>query len=360
VTAKILVVDDTPQNVKLLADLLQAKGYAVATAADGEAALARLAQEAPDLVLLDVMMPGLTGYEVCRRIRDEPKTALLPVVLVTALDPQQERVKGIEAGADDFLSKPINQQELFARVRSLLRIKRLQDEVKDWNARLEARVREQVAQLERLARLKRFFSPQLAELLVAEGEDMLKAHRREVNVAFLDLRGFTAFTERAAPEEVMGLLREYHGALGRLVMRHGGTLERFAGDSVMVFFNDPVPMERPAEQAVRMALDAQGAFAPISAAWAKKGFELALGAGIAQGYATLGAIGFEGRWDYAAIGGVTNLAARLCAEAKGGELLICQRTMASVDEAAELEPVGPLSLRGFAQPLPAYRVTKLK
>jgi adenylate cyclase len=358
--AKILVVDDTPQNVKLLADLLQAKGYAVVTAADGEAALARLAQEAPDLVLLDVMMPGLTGYEVCKRIREEPKTALLPVVLVTALDPQQERVKGIEAGADDFLSKPINQQELFARVRSLLRIKRLQDEVKDWNAQLEARVREQVAQLERLSRLKRFFSPQLAELLVAEGEEMLKAHRREVNVAFLDLRGFTAFTERAAPEEVMGLLREYHGALGRLVMRHGGTLERFAGDSVMVFFNDPVPMERPAEQAVRMALDAQDAFAPIGAAWAKKGFELALGAGIAQGYATLGAIGFEGRWDYAAIGGVTNLAARLCAEAKGGELLVCQRTMASVDEAAELEPVGPLSLRGFAQPLPAYRVTKLK
>jgi len=358
--AKILVVDDTPQNVKLLADLLQAKGYAVVTAADGEAALARLAQEAPDLVLLDVMMPGFTGYEVCRRIREEPGTALLPVVLVTALDPQQERVKGIEAGADDFLSKPINQQELFARVRSLLRIKRLQDEVKAWNAQLEARVREQVAQLERLARLKRFFSPQLAELLVAEGEEMLKAHRREVNVAFLDLRGFTAFTERAAPEEVMGLLREYHGALGRLVIRHGGTLERFAGDSVMVFFNDPVPMERPAEQAVRMALDAHDAFAPIGAAWAKKGFELALGAGIAQGYATLGAIGFEGRWDYAAIGGVTNLAARLCAEAKGGELLVCQRTMASVDGAAELEAVGPLSLRGFAQPVAAYRVKGMK
>jgi adenylate cyclase len=358
--AKILVVDDTPQNVKLLADLLQAKGYEVSTAANGNAALERLAADAPDLVLLDVMMPGLTGYDVCRNIRADPATALLPVVLVTALDPQQERVKGIEAGADDFLSKPINQAELFARVKSLLRIKRLQDEVRGWNQELEARVREQVTQLERLGRLKRFFSPQLADLLVAEGEEMLKAHRREVNVAFLDLRGFTAFTERAAPEEVMALLRDYHACLGALVMSHGGTLERFAGDSVMVFFNDPVPMERPALEAVRMALAAMRAFEPLAAAWTKRGFELALGAGVAQGYATLGAIGFEGRWDYAAIGGVTNLAARLCAEAKGGEVLVCQRTMASIDEQATLEPVGPLALRGFAQPVPAFRVVATK
>lgn len=358
--ARILVVDDTPQNVKLLADLLTVKGYAVTTAADGAAALEKLAADTPDLVLLDVVMPGLSGYDVCRKIRADPRTALLPVVLVTALDPQQERVKGIEAGADDFLSKPINQQELFARVRSLLRIKRLQDEVKDWNATLEERVREQVAQLERLGRLKRFFSPQIADAVIAGGEEALRAHRREVSVLFFDLRGFTAFTERAAPEEVMGLLHEYHRLIGPLVMAHEGTLERFAGDSVMVFFNDPVPMARPSEQAVRMALEAQRSFASLGAAWGKRGFELALGAGIAQGYATLGAIGFEGRWDYAAIGGVTNLAARLCAEAKGGEVLLCQRTMASVDEVADLEPVGPLQLRGFTQPVSAFRVTGLK
>jgi class 3 adenylate cyclase len=359
-TGRILVVDDTPQNVKLLADLLQAKGYGVTTAADGESALERLKAEAPDVVLLDVMMPGLSGYEVCERIRADPRTALLPVVLVTALDPQEERVRGIEAGADDFLSKPINQQELFARVKSLLRIKRLQDEVKDWNAKLEARVREQVAQLERLGRLKRFFSPQIAEAVIAGGEEALRAHRREVTVVFLDLRGFTAFTERAAPEEVMALLGEYHREVGQLVMAHGGTLERFAGDSIMVFFNDPLPMERPAEQAVRMALAAQGAFAPIGAAWAKRGYELALGAGVAQGYATLGTIGYEGRWDYAAIGSVTNLAARLCAEAKGGEVLLCQRTMASVDELVDLETMGPLTLRGFSQPIPAFAVKGLK
>jgi class 3 adenylate cyclase/CheY-like chemotaxis protein len=358
--ARILVVDDTPQNVKLLADLLAAKGYAVSTAADGAVALATLAAEPFDLVLLDVMMPGLSGYEVCERIRADSRTALLPVVLVTALDPQQERVKGIEAGADDFLSKPINRQELFARVRSLLRIKRLQDEVQDWNAKLEERVREQVAQLERLGRLKRFFSPQIAEAVIAGGEEALRAHRREVTVVFLDLRGFTAFTERAAPEEVMALLAEYHGAVGRLVVAHGGTLERFAGDSIMVFFNDPVPMERPAEQAVRLALEAQRAFAPLAAGWAKRGYELALGAGIAQGYATLGAIGFEQRWDYAAIGGVTNLAARLCAEAKGREVLACQKTMASVEGVAVAEAVGPLRLRGFTHPIPAFRLNGLR
>jgi adenylate cyclase len=357
--AKILVVDDTPQNVKLLADLLAVKGYAVATAADGASALAQVAKDAPDLVLLDVMMPGMTGYDVCRQIRGDPRTALLPVVLVTALDPQQERVKGIEAGADDFLSKPINQSELFARVKSLLRIKRLQDEVKRWNEELEGRVREQVAQIERLGRLKRFFSPQIAELVLAGGEEALRAHRREVNVAFLDLRGFTAFTEGAAPEEVMALLRDYHAALGALIQSHGGTLERFAGDSVMVFFNDPVPMPQPALEAVRMALAALRAFEPLAAAWKKRGFELGLGAGIAQGYATLGAIGFEGRWDYAAIGSVTNLAARLCAEAKGGEVLVCQRTRASVEGQAEFEPVGPLQLRGFALPVPAFRINQI-
>jgi len=364
VSHKVLIIDDTPANVKLLADLLSVKGYAVATAPNGNEGLAKVTSEHPDIVLLDVMMPGLSGYDVCRTIRANPVTALLPVVLVTSLDPNQERVKGMEAGADDFLQKPINQQELFARVKSLLRVKSLQDEVKqqadklaEWNAMLEARVQEQLTQLERLGRLKNFFSPQLGEAILAGGgEDLLKTHRREVNVVFLDLRGFTAFIDSAEPEEVMELLREYHAAMGKLVLAHGGTLERFAGDGMMIFFNDPLPMERPAEEAVKMSLEMQRAFEPIAAKWAKRGYTLALGVGIAQGYATCGAIGFEGRWDYAAIGGVTNLAARLCAEAKGGEVLVCPRTFASVEGQADFEPVGPLTLRGFTQPVPAYRV----
>jgi adenylate cyclase len=360
----ILVVDDTPANVKLLVDVLAAKGYSMSCALNGEEALAKIAAQVPDLVLLDVMMPGLSGYDVCRRIRSNPATALLPVVLCTSLDPHQERINGIEAGADDFLSKPVNQQELFARVKSLLRIKSLQDEVKAqaaqlaaWNDMLEQRVREQLQQLERLGRLKGFFSPPLVEAIVTSGgEELLKTHRREISVVFIDLRGFTAFTERAEPEEVMELLHDYHAAMGRIVLDHGGTLERFAGDSVMVFFNDPLPIERPAEQAVSMALAMQQAFPPLGEVWHKRGYELALGCGIAQGYATLGAIGFEGRWDYAAIGNVTNLAARLCAEAAGGQVLVDRKTLAKVDEMVESSPVGPLILKGLSQPVTAFAI----
>ncbi len=365
--AKILVVDDTPANVKLLVDVLGAKGYAVTAAASGEEALARVAEQLPDLVLLDIMMPGLSGYDVCRRIRADPATALLPVVLCTSLDAKSERLNGIEAGADDFIPKPINQQELLARVKSLLRIKALQDEVQsqaaqlaEWNVKLEQRVREQVAQVDRLSRLKSFFSPQLAEAIVnGGGDDLLKTHRREIAVVFIDLRGFTAFTDRAEPEEVMEFLHDFHARMGRLVLAHGGTLERFAGDSVMIFFNDPVPMERPAAAAVRMALDMQMAFPPLADIWRRSGFDLGLGCGIAMGYATLGQIGFEGRWDYAAIGGVTNLAARLCSEAAGGQVLVDRKVMARVEGLFSAAEVGALTLKGLTHPVPAYAVTAL-
>jgi adenylate cyclase len=364
---RILVVDDTPANVKLLVDILTAKGFDVSAAVNGEEALDKVAQNPPDLILLDIMMPGLSGYEVCQRLRANPDTALLPVVLCTSLDPQQERIKGIEAGADDFVTKPINRPELLARVKSLLRIKSLQDEVKvqaeliaEWNRTLEQRVQEQVGQIDRLGRLKSFFSSPLAEAIVAGGEEMLKTHRREISVVFIDLRGFTAFTDQAEPEEVMEMLHAFHAVMGRIVLEHGGTLERFAGDSVMVFFNDPVPMKRPAEQAVRMALAMQQAFPALGAEWSKRGFDLGLGCGVAQGYATLGQIGFEGRWDYAAIGSVTNLAARLCAEASGGQVLVDRKTMTKVEALVDAAPLGPLTLKGFTHPVPAFALSGLK
>jgi DNA-binding response OmpR family regulator len=366
--AKILVVDDTPKNVKLLADLLGVRGYAVVTAGSGPEAIELIEQEAPDLVLLDVVMPEMSGYEVCRKIRENPATAILPVVMVTALDPTQERVKGLEAGADDFLPKPINQPELLARVRSLLRIKELYDTVQaqaaqlaSWNRTLEQRVEEQVAQLDRLSRLKRFFSPQLAEMIVAGGaEDPLRTHRREVTVVFLDLRGFTAFAETAEPEEIMGVLREYHAELGQLILAHEGTLERFAGDGMMIFFNDPVPVPNPGERAIRMAIAMRERAGTLTAKWRKQGYELDLGIGIAQGYATIGAIGFEGRWDYGAIGTVTNLAFRLCGEAKAGQILVSKRVLAAVDELVEAEPVGELALKGFLKPVPTFNVLQLR
>ena len=358
---RVLVVDDTPVNLKLLADLLAAKGYTVATATSGAEALGRIEAEPPDLVLLDVMMPGMSGYEVCRKIRDNPATAMLPVVMVTALDPAQERVKGIEAGADDFLTKPIHQPELLARVRSLLRVKMLWDQVGELNRTLEGRVAEQVAQLERLGRLRRFFSPQLAEAIVSGGaDDPLKSHRRDITVVFLDLRGFTAFAETAEPEEIMGVLREYHAAMGQLILEHEGTLERFTGDGMMIFFNDPTPVPDPQERAVRMALAMRERVDELVRAWRKRGYELDFGVGLAQGYATLGAIGFEGRWDYGAIGTVTNLAARLCGEAQPGQILISRRLYSSLEERIDAVPVGEMSLKGFSRPVSVYNVTALK
>ncbi|WP_213956531.1 adenylate/guanylate cyclase domain-containing response regulator [Variovorax sp. dw_954] len=362
--SKVLVVDDVPVNVKLLADILAVKGYAVVTASSGPQALALLPAEKPDLVLLDVMMPGMSGYEVCAAIRADPAHAMLPVVLVTALDPGKERIKGLEAGADDFLTKPVSQAELLARVRSLLRIKHLYDQVQrqsaelaEWNRQLEERVAKGVRELENLGRLKRFFSPQLAELIVAGGaDDPLKSHRREITVVFLDLRGFTAFTETAEPEEVMGVLAEYHAAMGRLILQYEGTLERFSGDGIMVFFNDPVPIADPSLRAVEMALAMQQEVAVLSAAWKKHGYDLTMGVGVAQGFATIGGIGFPGRIDYGAIGTVTNLAARLCGEAAGGEILMSRRVVGALDGRLNAEAAGELMLKGFQRPVPTFRL----
>src|SRR5687767_14979782 len=281
-TQRILVVDDQRTNAEMLAGLLRNLGYQVDTALDGAAALEKMQAAAPDLVVSDIMMPRMDGFELCRRIRAAPSTSLLPVILVTSADPQTERVKGIEAGADDFITKPVNWAEMFARVKSLLRTKGMQDEIRSWNAQLEERVRSQVQQLEQLSRLKQFFSRQVAEAIIAGGEDLLKPHRREITAVFLDLRGFTAFTDRADPEEVLDLLRAYHVTMGRTVDQFEGTLEHFAGDGMMIFFNDPFPVEAAGERAVRMAIASHEAFRPIAEAWEKLGHHVGLGIGIAQ------------------------------------------------------------------------------
>jgi class 3 adenylate cyclase/CheY-like chemotaxis protein len=365
--ARILVVDDMPNNVKLLRDLLTVRGYDVVTATDGDEALERVRDSAPDLVLLDVMMPRMNGYDTCRAIRAQPQTAVLPVVMVTAQDPLSERIKGIEAGADDFLSKPINTQELLARVKSLLRIQALfqqvelqKKELAAWADTLELRVREQVAQIERLGRLRRFLSPKVADLIVAgELDDPLATRRREVVILFIDMRGFTAFTEATEPEEVMAVIRDYHARIGRLVALHEGTVEHFEGDGVMVVFNDPLTLPDPALAAVRMAIQARAAVAELAGGWQRRGYTLGCGIGIAQGPATIGTIGFEGRYDYGTIGSVTNLAARLCGEARGGQILVCQTVHGQLAGRVRAEPVGPLELKGFRGATPAYRLVEL-
>ena len=276
----------------------------------------------PDLVLLDIVMPGMDGYEVCRRIRADAATAFLPVVMITASG-EQEKATSIEVGADDFVNKPFHQGELIARVASLVRIKRYHDtitrqtaELATWNTELEARVADQLAQLQRVNRLRRFLSPQVAQLVIDSGDDsFLDSHRREIVVLFCDLRGFTSFAESSEPEEISGVLGEYHAALGELIFEYQGTLERFTGDGLMVFFNDPLPCDDAPERAVAMAIAMRDRVRVLAHGWHRRGHDLGFGIGIAQGFATLGRIGYEGRFDYAAIGSVTNLAARLCESA---------------------------------------------
>jgi class 3 adenylate cyclase/CheY-like chemotaxis protein len=359
-------VDDLPANIRVLEAILAPRGYVVLTATSGEEALKTISEGGVDLALLDIVMPGMDGYEVCRRIREQADTAYLPVVMVTASGDEQ-KVKALEAGADDFLAKPIDKNELVARVASLARIKHYQDTIKRqaneltaWNSELESRVETQVAQLERMTKLRRFLSPQLVELIVDSGdESFLESHRREIVVVFCDLRGFSTFAEASEPEEVMGVLDAYHKALGDLIFRFEGTLERFAGDGLMVFFNDPVRCEDGPVRAIRMSVAMRSRVRGLAEAWGRQGHDLALGIGIAQGYATLGKIGFENRFDYAAIGNVTNLAARLCADAEPWQILVTERVFTGAGSLVVGEDVGDRKLRGFTRSVRAYSVRGL-
>jgi class 3 adenylate cyclase/CheY-like chemotaxis protein len=365
---RILIADDNAANLDILRTRLASQGYEIVTALDGDAALDAAREHQPDLILLDVMMPKRDGLEVCRLLKGDTTLPFMPIILVTAKGDARDIIAGLESGGDEYLTKPVDHAALMARVKSILRVKALHDTVQEqaqqlaeWNRTLQQRVAEQISEIERMSRLKRFLAPQVAESVVSAGDDrLLETHRRGIAVVFCDLRGFTTLAETAEPEEVMDVLREYHAALGEIIHRFEGTLERFLGDGLMVLFNDPVPCANPAERAVRMAIAMRDRVTEMAEGWRKRGHVLGFGVGIAQGYATLGRIGFEGRFDYAAIGTVPNLASRLCDEAKPGQILVSPRVLSAVEDLAETEPLGVLSLKGLARPVQVYDVRRLK
>ena len=359
--ARILVVDDVADNVEILRMRLSSLGYEVVVAEDGEQALAMVRETLPDLVLLDIMMPKIDGLEVVRRLKADTTLPFIPVILVTAKADQKDVVAGLDAGGDDYLTKPIDHGALVARVRAMLRIKALHDEVQTLNQGLETKVAAQVEELERVGRLRRFLAPQLAQAIVSAGDEkILDNHRREVVALFCDLRGFTGFSETAEPEDIMQLLGEYHGAVGPLIRKYEGTLDRFTGDGMMVFFNDPLPCPDAPERGAKLALEMRDAVAALTPLWARRGHKLGFGIGMAQGHATLGRIGFEDRFDYTAIGAVINLAARLCAEATDGQVLLSGRLAAAIEAMAEIEDLGERSLRGMARPSTVANLRGLK
>ncbi|MER9243792.1 response regulator [Mesorhizobium sp. M0633] len=371
---RILAVDDTPENLEILRMRLEANGYEVATAADGEEGLAKARELTPDLILLDIMMPKLDGISVVRMLKHDQSLRSIPVILVTAKADTRDVVDGLDAGGDDYLTKPFEHRALLARVRSMLRQKALHDTVasqakrledqaaqlSDWNRSLEQTVADQVTELERMARLRRFLPEQVADLIVAagNGDALLQSHRREVTVVFCDLRGFTAFAETAEPEEVMTVLAEYHSCLGEQIVRHQGTLERFVGDGIVVVFNDPLACADHSERAVSMAAAMRDAIDEHSERWRKRDYLLGFGIGIARGHATIGRIGFDQRSDYAVIGTVSNHAARLCEEAKSRQILVSQRVLGAVESLVESVLVGELTLKGFRRPMPAYEIVR--
>ena len=360
----ILVVDDNAMNVDILQTRLRAHGYQIITARDGQQALDSARAQLPDLILLDIMMPKIDGITVCRELKADVNLPFMPIIMVTAKADSKDIIAGLDAGADEYLTKPLDHAALVARVRSMLRIKELHDTVQaqsaqlaEWNESLQQRVQEQLQELQRVGRLKRFLSPQLAELIVAQGnEELLQSHRREISVVFCDLRGFTAFSELAEPADLMRILQDYYTAMGRLVFDYEGTLERFIGDSLMILFNDPLPCTEHELQAVRMALAMRRRARELIADWHKQGHELGLGIGIAKGYATIGQVGFEGRFDYSAMGPVVNLAARLCAAAEHDQILISQPVFNAVAQDIQIEAMGERPFKGFQKPLNVYSV----
>lgn len=356
---RVLVVDDDADMAAFLSLILQREGLRVETAEDGETALAAVASAPPDLVLLDVMMPGTSGFEVCRRLKGDEATALIPVVLVTALEDSQSRVQGIEAGADDFLSKPVKREELVARVKTLRRLHETRKELE--NRRLAAEVQRKEAIRKAFSR---YISPRLAERIADAGEQgnpfQGRAQRTNLVALFADLRGFTRMTEKTEVVSVVGMLNEYFGVLTDAAYQHDGTIFNMAGDSLLVGFSVPFPQRDAAERAWRTALNMVERFAPIASDWqARHGLALGIGIGICAGEAIIGNVGSEHYASYTIIGNPVNTAARLMQLAAAGEVLVCGPVYERIRHLISgyaVEGRGDVTLRGRSEPIPVYAV----
>mgnify|MGYP001817967945 FL=1 len=358
--ATVLVVDDDPLNRQLLSMSIGHLGHAVVEAGNGLEAIDALGQHRIDVVLTDIEMPEMDGYGLLEHRATDDRLKAIPFIVISGVDEMASIIKCIGLGAEDYLPKPFDPVLLHARLGASLDRKRMTDELQQLNEHLAERVDEKVAEVERLNSLRRFVSPQLAEALAVGGDDILASHRREITAFFCDLRGFTAFSETAEPEEVMAVLREFHHAVGPMIFEHQGTIAQFTGDGLLVFFNDPVKLDDPAWNAVQLAVAMRDRTAELSAAWKRRGHDLELGIGIAVGYATCGEIGFDGRTEYTAIGTVVNLSARVCAIAAGNQILVTNKVFLAVDDRVESTPLGDTEFKGLTRPVPIHEVTALR
>ena len=357
--ATVLVVDDDPLNRAMLSMSLGTLGHQVVEAGNGLEAIERLAQHSIDVVLTDIEMPEMDGYGLLEHRAGDDRLKATPFIVISGVDEMESIITCIKLGAEDYLPKPFDPVLLHARLGACLDKKRMTDELQQWNVLLAQRVDEKVAEVERLNMLRRFVTPQLAEALAAGGDEILASHRREITAFFCDLRGFTAFSETAEPEEVMDVLREFHHAVGPMIFDHDGTIAQFTGDGMLVFFNDPVLLDDPAWQAVQLAVAMRDRTAELSTEWKRRGHDLELGIGIAVGYATCGEIGFDGRTEYTAIGTVVNLSARVCAIAAGGQILVTNKVHAAVEDRVDATPVGDVEFKGLSRPVPIVEITAL-
>ena len=359
-SATVLVVDDDPLNRAMLSMSLGTLGHQVVEAGNGLEAIDALSANPIDVVLTDIEMPEMDGYGLLEHRAGDDRLKAIPFIVISGVDEMASIITCIKLGAEDYLPKPFDPVLLHARLGACLDKKRMTDELQQWNALLAQRVDDKVAEVERLNSLRRFVSPQLAEALAAGGEEVLASHRREITAFFCDLRGFTAFSETAEPEEVMDVLSEFHHAVGPMIFENDGTIAQFTGDGMLVFFNDPVLLDDPAWNAVRLAVAMRDRTAELSTEWKRRGHDLELGIGIAVGYATCGEIGFDGRTEYTAIGTVVNLSARVCAIAAGGQILVTNKVLAAVEDRTESIPMGDVEFKGLSRAVPIAEITALR